>query len=139
MQRFWSIILLLCFGALVPMQGMSWRWCSLENKVVLTGCGVSNGEIQVKHKCCDNCDPGIPAEGGGDCCMDMDGLADFNSPAAPDRLPSGEALESLLSFMEWDEWRPLVVGAEPVEKLEIEEPVPIRAGQRRAILSIWTV
>lgn len=121
------------------MQGMSWRWCLLESKVVLTGCGVSNGEIQAKHKCCDNCDPGIPAEGGGDCCMDMDGLADFNSPAAPDRLPSGEALESLLSFMEWDEWRPLVVGAEPVEKLEIEEPVPIRAGQRRAILSIWTV
>lgn len=121
------------------MQGMSWRWCFLESRVVFTGCGVSNRAIQAEHKCCDDCEPGIPAESGGNCCMDMDGLADFNSPGAPDRLPSWESLESHLSLMDWEEWRPLVIGAEPLEMLEIIKPDPLRAGQWRAILSIWTV
>lgn len=139
MHRFLAVILLLCLGALAPLQGMSWRWCLLEHRVLASGPGVLGGEEQARSKCCTKCDPNLPVQHSSDCCVDMDHLPDSPLPASPERLPSAGCLLAVLPLMEWQTWlHPAVLEKRPVPP-GLPDPIPIRGRQRQAVLSVWTV
>lgn len=139
MQRLLTIALLLCFGALAPLQGTSWRWCLLEHKLVSTGFEALGEPDGSEAHCCSHCERGTPTKHSDDCCVDMEQLPDSTLPASPERIPSIDCLLAVLPPMEWHGWLHPVVQEKLVAPSHPPKPIPIQAGQRQAVLSVWTV
>jgi hypothetical protein len=138
-HRFLSITLLLCFGALTPLQGTALRWCLLEHKVVSAGFDTSDREHAVTGSCCDTCAPEAPAGEGDDCCVELEPLRDSTTPVPSERLPGVDWLAAVLSLTESQDWpRPAALDR-GAGRLRIPKPVPIGGRLRQAMLNVWTV
>lgn len=144
MRQLLSLILFLCIGVITPLQGMPYRLCLMENRVVAFGIGASGSADVASKECCGKCDSterGKYRKHRSDCCVDIDQQAKSTAPRAMEPLSDLSALELPVTTFLTLEWikllRPTV--AEWSYPQSQKHPLSILGSDRQAILSIWTV
>lgn len=135
MIRFLAALLLICYVPLASVQATPLRFCWLEHRVLFAG-GALCAAVE-KTPCCDACDLQGGHEGAGDCCVDLEGLADAAMPLALEKLPA-PALAVLPFAVELEVLHPLP-SMEARHALPPPAPRPLASAGRQAILSVWTV
>lgn len=129
LRQFIAILLLACFGILVPVSASQVRVCLLEGDSAGVLIGQDAGE-----KCCEECSRG--SEVPEPCCVDVEDLPDSTSPQSSYELPP-VVLTDLPEML-----RPAPLHQE-VQPRAIPRLEPIRGPTSptayRAVLGIWTL
>lgn len=126
-RQFLAILLLVCFGAMLPTAASPIRVCLLEENT-----GTSGSTASGKSECCDECETHQHEE----CCAELKSLPDSTLPAWHVDMPDMVAVDL-----------PPVVFTAPPVRLVAEEAfhpsAPIRGpdsqGGRRALLAVWRI
>lgn len=137
MLRFFSAILLFCFGVL-SLQAAPMRLCLLE--------GQAPSAAKTAHvpaeltDCCTGCDAGVtallqsmPTE---DCCLDFESLPETTAPIAKE-LRAAPAL--IFCFIETLLIAPEALAIRDIHPACVPLSPPGTAAERLAVLSIWTI
>ena len=137
-RQFIAMLLLTCFGILIPTAASPARVCRLESTVYAGGFesfGITIGEDgSAKAKCCPEC--GEEGKKSDPCCVEIHKLPDSTEPPASYGLPQVLPVEL----------KDYALGVERAIDHEVEvfsaaEPIrgPTDQGVRRALLSIWNI
>lgn len=122
-----AMLLLACFGILVPLSASPVRVCLLD---------VAAGSLQVGHdagkKCCAECTR--ESETPDPCCVDVEDLPDSTPPQSSFELPP-VVLTDLAEFSDLSALREEI----PSEVFSHSEPIrgPTSPSAFRAVLGIW--
>ena len=137
-RQFIAMLLVVCFGMLIPTMASPVRVCFLESDVYLGGFesfGVTPGDDgSPKAKCCPDC--GDVEDGKDPCCVEIPKLPDAPEP------PVGFDLQPVLPV----ELKDYALGVEcsvdgAVDVFSAGEPIrgPTPRAVRRALLGIWNI
>lgn len=133
-----AMLLLACFGMLIPTMASPVRVCILESEVYLGGFeffGVTSDENgSPKAKCCPDC--GDEEKGGDPCCVEIHKLPDAPEPSAPFGVQPVLPVE--LKDYALSVERPV---DRVTEVFSAAEPIrgPTSRSIRRALLGIWNI
>ncbi len=137
-RQFIAILLLACFGMLIPTMASPVRVCFLESEVYLgsfESFGVTTGDDgSTKAKCCPDC--GDEEHGGDPCCVEIHKLPDAPEPSAPFGVQPVLPVE-LKDYSVHVE-RPVDC---VTDVFSAAEPIrgPTSGSIRRALLGIWNI
>ncbi|MFM2242936.1 MAG: hypothetical protein RLZ97_1791 [Verrucomicrobiota bacterium] len=125
MRQLLAILLLTCFGMMLPAAAVPVRVCILERALVAGG-----GDED--RKCCPDCNRGEPDHAS--CCLDLEGLPDTSAPQPMIELPPLIAAD-----LPADTWLSPVVTELGRKAFSASEPIrgPTSPAAYRAVLGIW--
>lgn len=132
MRQVLTALLLLIFGVSLPFGAESFRFCLLEDRIL-----VAVDECAGVKKCCDGCEAENEQHQDSSCCLEVKKLPDSNLPAGPERVPvlyavelSADAFSLVVPTCEWKsdrlEWSENILSLPP-------------PSSRRAVLGVWTI
>jgi hypothetical protein len=130
MRRLVAVLLLVCFGMMVPAAAVQLRLCTVDDSLVYpTGVVLKAGPAD--DGCCEDCSR-TPEP--SPCCFEVEKLPEVTPPPPPEALPA-------LSFWEL----PAVIFASPVRILSGSLDLPAShlsfppSAHQRAWFGVWTI
>lgn len=131
-RQFLAVLLLVCFGAMLPTAACPIRICLLEGEIYEGGFTSFGTTGSGKSKCCEDCGQ----RHDEDCCTDLKGLPDSTLPVWAVEMPAMIAVDL----------PPVISMGPPVRLLPeivFHPSVPIRGpdspGLRQAMLASWRI
>lgn len=137
-RQFIAMLLMVCFGMLIPTMASPARVCFLESQVYFgdfESFGITTGEDgPLKEKCCPDC--GDEENGKDPCCVEIHKLPDAPEPTGPFGVQPVLPVElndySVHADRPLDCVTKVFSSAEPIRG-------PASRSIRRALLGVWTI
>ena len=135
MRRMLAMVLLFCFGILIPAGFASSRFCLLQGGFVdAVSCDSEVSGEDDGQKCCVDCHRG--EDESTPCCVDLEGLPDAQVPQFQHALPALASIDLPAPS--------LPASREPVTlpgKVPVQAPIrgPTSPAAFRAVLEVWGI